>query len=420
MPLIRRLLYGLILLAGLPAQVLSQQPVEIGTLVRDEKPSAMPEPIFRRLEAVHELYAAGEIEQVLERLDTLRDQRLTPYAAALVEQMSGFCYLQLGDTERAIEAFESTLVLDGLQNVAQQELRYSLASLYASEGQFENTIETMRTWYAYAQEPVAADQFVLTGSSFAQLSQFADALPYIEEANRRAAEPNESWYTLELSIHYELLDYSGAVEHLRDMVLRWPGNAGYWDMLANTYLELQDDTSALAALMVAYEYGLVDEEAKLLNLVRMNLYLDVPYEAGVILEAGLTEGRVAESRENLELLLSAWTNAREFDRAIAVIDRLAPLAEDGTYFMRKAQLLNEQARWAEAIEAADQALALGGLEDVGDTMLLKGMALAELGRYDAALTSFEAVAGLDSAASDSAAAWSDYVRDRRQAAATQR
>jgi tetratricopeptide (TPR) repeat protein len=204
------------------------------------------------------------------------------------------------------------------------------------------------------------------------------------------------------------------------MVLLWPGNALYWDLLAGTYLELQDDASALATLMVAYENGLVFEEAKLLNLIRLNLFLDVPYQAAVILEAELSVGRIAESQETLDLLLSAWTRAHEFDRALSVIDRLAPLSGDASYLVRKARLLSEQARWDEAIEAAEAALVAGGLEDTGETLLLKGIAQAELGRYDDALATLQEASGLESEAATSAAAWSDYVRDRQQALASQR
>ena len=414
------LLIGLILLPVLPTSAVSQDLAEIGTLIREEKPALISEPIYRRLEAAHELYADGEIDQTLERLVNLQEQRLTPYEAALVEQTFGYCYMQLGDVGRATVAFERSLELDGLQNLAQQQLRYSLASLYAAEGQFENTIERMRIWFSYAEEPVAADALMLVGSSYAQLADFVNALPYVGEAIRRSAEPNESWYTLKLSIYFELMDYTNAAIHLRDMVLLWPDNAAYWDLLAGAYLELQDDGNALATLMVAYENGLVEEEAKLLNLVRLNLFLDVPYEAGVMLESELADGRISESQEILELLLTAWTNAREFDSAIAVIDRLAPLANDGSYYLRKAKLLSEQARWVGVIEAANQALVLGGLEDPGDTLVLRGLAQAELGRYEEALVTFEEAAVLESATVTGAAAWSDYVRDRQQAVASQR
>jgi len=397
-------------LAPLPA--MAQAIAEIGALVREERPVQTSELTHRRLTTILELYEMDEIEEALRQLESLETQRLSTYGETLVQQTFGFCYLQQGDVTRAIEAFERTLTLDGLPNISQQEMLYSLAGLYATEGEFEQTIATLSTWYAYAQEPVDADKFMLTGSSYAQLSEFASALPYIEEAIRRSEEPNESWYTLELSIHFELMDYPNAAGHLREMVVLWPDNASYWEMLASAYLELEDDPNALATLMVAYEHDLVEEEAKLLNLVRLNLFLDVPYQAGLILTAGLAEGSIAETQANLELLLSAWTSAREFERAIGAIDRLAPLTDDGAYYMQKAQLLNEQGRWNDVIDAADRALEMGGLDDAGDTLVLKGIAQAELGLYVDARVTFGEARALDTPAARNAEAWIEYVSDR--------
>ncbi len=409
--LTRVLFVGPALLGTVVAQLAAQEVQEVGTLSREEKPALISEQVYTRLEAILELYEAGELDDAVQRLEGLVNPRLSAYEEAFVQRTFGLCYMQQGDVERAIEAFEQTLSVDGLPNVQQQELRYSLAALYAAEERFEETIATLSTWYAYAEEPVAAEKYMLTGSSYARLSQFADALPYVEEAIRHAEEPDESWYTLKLSIHFELMDYPSAVDHLREMVVIWPDDASYWELLASAYLELQDDGNALATLMVAYENGLVEGEAKLLNLVRLNLFLDVSYQAGLILEAGLADGSITSTEDNLELLLSAWTSAREFERAIGVIDRLAPLTDDGDYYVRKAWLLNERARWGDVIEAADRALELGGLDDVGSTLVLKGMAQAELGQYAAALVTFEEARGLDPAAE----AWIAYVTDRQAA-----
>jgi tetratricopeptide (TPR) repeat protein len=409
----RRIWFAILLLLGLaPLPAMAQAIAEIGALVREERPVQTSELTHRRLTTILELYEMDEIEEALMQLESLETQRLSAYGASLVQQTFGFCYLQQGDVARAIEAFERTLSLDGLPNVSQQEMLYSLAALYATEGEFERTIATLSTWYAYAQEPVDADKFMLTGSSYAQLSEFANALPYIEEAIRRSEEPNESWYTLELSIHFELMDYSSAVGHLREMVVLWPDNASYWEMLASAHLELEDDANALATLMVAYEHGLVEEESKLVNLARLNLFLNVPYQAGQILAVGFAEGSITETQANLELLLSAWTSAREFERSIGVIDRLAPLTDDGAYYMQKAQLLNEQGRWNDVIEAADRALEMGGLDDVGSTLVLKGIAQAELGLYADARATFGEASALDTAAARNAEAWIEYISDR--------
>ncbi len=391
---------------------------EAGTAVREERSVTMAENVYRRINAVHELLSEEDLDGALERLDTLLEMRLSDYEEALVHQAYGFVYAQQGDYARALASFERCLEIDALPNLANQGMLYSLAGLYASEGQFEKAIETMSTWFSYAEEPVPADAYMLVGSSYAQIEQLENALPYVQEANARAEIPNESWRMLELSIYFDpaFMDYASAAALLREMVVLWPDSAGYWEMLASAYLELEDDASALATLMVAYKQGMIEEESKLLNLVRLNLFLNLPYEAGQILETEMAGGRIEETAENLELLLSLWESAREYDRAIAVIDKLAPLSSDGEYCVRKAQLLAEQSDWAEVVEATGQALEAGNLEATGQVLVLKGMAHAELAQYDLALAAFDEARDFEDSARRNADAWIEYVRDRSQVA----
>jgi tetratricopeptide (TPR) repeat protein len=389
---------------------------QAGTETRRERSVSMSEGVYRRLTAVHELLGDGRLDEALQHLDQLAQARLSPYEEALVQQAFGFCYAQQGHYQEAIRAFERSLALDALPNDAQQGMLYSLAGLYASEGQFEKTVATMRTWFKYAEEPVPADAYMLVASSYAQLEKLQEALPYAREAIKRASTPNESWYMLELSIDFELKDYKSASALLRDMVLYWPDNGRYWEMLASAYLELEDDRNALATLMIAYRKGLVDDEAQLLNLVRLNMFLEIPYEAGRILETAMAANRVETNQKNLELLLSAWTAAREVDKALVAIDRLAPLADDGEYYVQKAQLLAERTEWRRAVDAADQAIEKGGLKDPATVYLLKGMAYAELGEYDDALAVFAEARRFGGAQGRNVDAWIGYVKDRQQVA----
>src|SRR5690606_38710494 len=139
-----------------------------------------------------------------------------------------------------------------------------------------------------------------------------------------------------------------------------------------------------------------------------------------ILEQEMRRGRVEETEANLELLRSAWTAAREFAKAVEVIDRLAPMADDGEYYMQKAQLLNEQGDWAGIIEATERALEKGGLEQTGAAYVLMGMAYAELGEYGRALEALGRARDFESAARRNAEAWIEYVRDRQRVALAQR
>lgn len=390
--------------------------MEVGTAVREERPVQMSEGIYRRLNSIHEYLGNNELDEALSRLDDLRETRMTNYEEAIVYQTYGFVYAQQGDYGRAIEAFERCLALDALPNIANQGMLYSLAGLYFSEERYQKAIDTMRAWFGFAEEPVRADAYMLVGSSYARLEQLDRALPYVQEANERAQSPNQMWHDLELSIYSELVDYDSAVELLRRMVVLWPGNADYWKWLAYMYLALEDDSNALATRMIAYKKGMIEDEAELLNLARTNMFLELPYEAGEILEAEMTSGRVNDTRDNLELLLSAWTSAREYAKAVEVIDRLAPMGDGGDYYMQKAQLLSEQADWGGVVEATTQALEQGGLDEPGQALVLKGMAQAELGQFEQALRTFDEARDFDDSARRNAEAWIEYVRDRREVA----
>ena len=404
--------------AGVVAQTVtefdSQQSVE-----REDLVVSMAESVYRRLSAIHELMGESNFDGALSRLEALQKQRLTPHELALVFQTFGFVYSQQGKFSAAIPVFERCLELDALPNIAQQGMLYSLSGLYASEGRFEKAIETMRRWFRYEQNP-SAEAYMLVGSSYAELERYQESLPYVKRAIEKSEQPKESWYQLELSLLFDQNDYRSALQVLKQMIVYWPDKARYWEMLSSVYLELKQDADALAALMVTYSKGQITEQVKLLNLVKMNLFVEIPYRAGTILENEITSGRVERTQKNLELLLSAWSTAREFDKAIEVIDQLAPMTEDASLYLQKAQILNESGRWAEVVEAATQALQIGGLAKPGDAYILMGMASTELEDYEEALRAFEEARKHDENSRRNAAAWIEYVNDRRQVSVAQR
>ena len=127
----------------------------------------------------------------------------------------------------------------------------------------------------------------------------------------------------------------------------------------------------------------------------------------------MENGHVEENSKNLRLLLNSWTMARETDRAVDAIDKLARLADDGEVYHRKALLLNESGEWEGVVESCRLAMEKGGLEEPGEVWLLQGVALAELGRFDQAIAAFENArrSGSDNVRRN-ASTWIGYVEER--------
>ena len=115
--------------------------------------------------------------------------------------------------------------------------------------------------------------------------------------------------------------------------------------MAGAYMEMQKDADALAALNLGYKNNSIEKKETLESLARLSLYLEIPYQAAVIMQENMDAGLIERNEDNLRLLLGAWTSAREFKEAIEVIDVLAPMIEDGSLFIQKAMLLNEMSDW---------------------------------------------------------------------------
>ena len=405
-----------------PGKCEGQQAIE-----RKERGALIGERTYRRLSAVHEEMGNEQYSDALNGLNSLAKANLSDYERAKVDETFGYVYAGQGKYKKAIPYFQQAIDSDALTNAAHFGLMYSLAQLYAGQDEFQRTIDLMLEYLKFQCDP-PAPAYIALAASYSSLKQYDQALPNVQKAIAIAGDKaQESWYLLELAIYFEKKDYPAATRLLTGMVAKWPGKLKYWEMLSGSYQERRKDIDALATLMVAYEAGLFDDttatmneqsrERKLLNLVRMNLFVEVPYVAGRTMEKEMAAGRIQANQKNLELLLSAWTSAREFDKAIATIDRLAPLKDDGELYLQKAQLLAEKSEWQGSIDAARQALEKGGLKTPGGAYLLIGISANEMRDFAQALDALKEARNYDDKTRRQAGDWIKFVEDRQQAAA---
>ena len=380
--------------------------------VREAPPSTRSENVYNRLSRALRFLDEDDPEQALAVLDRIRRDRIGTYAAAQLYQTYGHTYLRLEREDEAFEAFEKGIELDALPTHQQQSIVYSLVAYHAGNERYEESNAALMRWFRYEPEP-RAEAYVVMGANYAQREMMLEALPYVLRANQLAEHPNAHWRDLQLAIHLALGQFAEAIDLLKDNIAIWPDKVRNYVSLSGFYTETGDDKGALAALSVPWQRGILLVAEDILNLVRLNLFLDNPARGAAILSEAMAEGHVEESAKNLRLLLNAWMMARENDQAIDTIDRLARLADDGEVYRRKALLQNETGEWEGVVDSCRLALDKGGLEYPGEVWLLQGVALAELGRYDMAIEAFESArrSGEDGVRRD-ANAWIGYVEER--------
>jgi tetratricopeptide (TPR) repeat protein len=397
-------------MAGMSMSSLAQS----RTIERKKEPEPlMSQQVYAMLAVIHEEIDNGQFQDALRGLQALEQSELTGYERAIVLQTYGFLYAEHDYLDQALLYFEACLALNALPPVAQQAMLYSLASLYAQREEWDKALQTIEYWLLSTPEP-PRDSYILIGSIYARVERYAEALKWAERAIATSETPEESWYQLVVVCYFELKQPAEAAAAGRILVSRWPTNKNNWRMLQGAYQELGDELGLLSAMQLAYTHGQIVDQGEIIDLVRTMLYMNVPFDAAELLTREIEVGRVERTTENLELLLSCWEAAREFDRAMGVIDELASSASTGMLYARKAQLFSERFEWEAVITAAEQALGRGGLtnKDQGTVLLLKGVALLELERLKDARSIFVEASSLGGATQEQAQSWLQFIDDQ--------
>lgn len=375
---------------------------------------AMSESTYRALERIHSMIAEDEYKEAEQRLLKMRD-RGSNYEKAVVNQTLGFVYIQQNDYRRGLEAFEQALKLNALPPKQQEQLMYNVGQLYVAAERYQEGIRALERYLAEACDPPPPEAHIQLAAAYAETKQYRKALQQVDLAISKAKEPKETWYQLKLALHYELKEYAKCADVLLILVSLVPDKPEYWKQLQGIYFELKQDADALAALSIAHRNNMLDKESEYRNLASIFMLLDVPLKAAEAMGDGLKKGIVEENQRNLEFLSDAYLAARELELAIKAQRRAAEISGDGKVWMRLAQMLAQEERWADAVEAVDRALA-AGVDDPGPAYMVKGQASYYMGRPKTAIEAFNQARRYDKTRKQ-AAMWIDFVRSEMVAAA---
>lgn len=349
----------------------------------------------------------GEARRVLdELLESLRDE---PYGRALAEQTYAYTCIGQGAYREAVGHLRKALQADALPEDVGQRLRYTLAQLLFQEGDPGTALETLMTWLDGESNP-RPEARVLLAQVYRRLRQWLPAMEQMRLAMAQAKPPPESWSRLLVALYLEGGRYREAAALLESLVRRFPDQAGYWEQWVGALQRLGRNREAAAALALAEARGLLGPGG-VDRLARMYLALGLPLRAGDLLERAMAAGGLEGNPERLSLLADAWVLARERDRALKVLERLAPVDSSGSAELRIGALLFEEENWAAASRRLQRGLERTGKSGHARDWLLLGVARLRLGEQAAARSAF--ARAVETAGSDDlvrqAARWLAYL-----------
>ena len=325
-----------------------------------------------------------------EELDELRErrwQRMNDFEKSTLLNFYTNYYLTLEDYPGAIRTFEEILLIEELREDIRLRTLRSLGQLYASEEDWQNSIDNYVGWRELSLEE---DDIVYRGLSYAhfQLEEFSEALPYwiaYMEFLLDAGEPlDRNDYSYLNGIYFTLEDFDNAIVLTKTMIMLFDDPTD-WTNLMSLYASIDDEDRRIQSLNLAYLKGHMDDEGLFLNLGQSMAGLDIPASGSKIILAGLDTDFIEQTEDNLQtygqmyLLASMWTEALE------PVRRVAEISDSGDGYDTLGYIHYVMTNYEEAAEAFQQAIDKGNLSDRADTLMFLSRSLLELNDFEAAL-----------------------------------
>ena len=327
---------------------------------------------------------------MLEDIEASSKTCKSPYEQTQIWKFKGYVYYSLNDFAGAIRSYRQVINGEGTPEDLRLDTRYTLAQLYTAEERYAEAAKELETWMAESTI-VGNDARALLAQIYYQLERKADSLRMIETAindvETKGILPKERWWSLQRVLYYEKNDYKRVVSILEKLVKHYP-KWTYWRQLGGMYGEQEREMDRLVATEMVYLNNQLDKESQVMSMAYMYLGQEVPYRAAKIIEKGMQDKTIERTAKNLEVLGTAWYQAKELNRALESLEDASKKSDSGNLQARIAGIYLDLGRDKEAYQASVQAAKKGSIKRSDSNYLVMGNALINLHCYKDAISAF--------------------------------
>lgn len=352
-------------------------------------------------------------------LDELRERRfdrMNDFEKSTLLNFYTNYYLNKEDYPGAIGIFQEMLEIETLRADIRLRTHRSLGQLYASEENWQGSIENYEEWRRLSEEE---DEIVYRGLSYAhyQQEEFEQALPYWIDrmelllAQGEALERDD--YAYLNGLYFTLEDFESALDLTKSMIMLFD-NKTDWQNLSAIYSSLEQDDRGVQALNLYYLRGMMDDDTRYINLAQSLAGIDIPYTGAKILVEGMEKEIVERDEENLTRLTQMHLMASEYEAALEPAMAAAEADETGNGYDTLGYIHYVLHDYEAAAEAFQDAIDKGDLNDRSDTLMFLARANLELLNFDEAVeAATDAADAGDERASSSARDFLRAIEGRR-------
>ncbi|MGA0243463.1 MAG: hypothetical protein ACO3J5_03710 [Pseudohongiellaceae bacterium] len=323
------------------------------------------------------------------QLDELRERRydrMNDFEKSTLLSFYTNYYLGIEDYVGAIGIFEETLTIEELRPDVRLRTLRSLGQLYAAEENWAKSIENYQAWRDISE---TEDVVVFKGLSYAYYQQelYEEAKPFwLDYMNLSLVEGEELGrddYAYLNGIYFVLEDFENALDLTKTMIVKFNDETD-WLNLNAVYASLDMEDRRVQALNLAYLNGVIDDEARYLNLGQSLAGMDIPLTGSKIIEEGLEESIIEANEDNLQIASQMFLIASDYANALPRALALAEISDSGDAWDSVGYIHYVMANYEESADAFRAAIDKGNLSNRSDTLIFLARALLELDDFDGA------------------------------------
>jgi tetratricopeptide (TPR) repeat protein len=317
------------------------------------------------LKAETELLQNKNSAGALAALQQLRSKPLNCYEEGAALRLGAAIKIETKDYVGAVRDLETALDKGYIPASDAKQTYYNISQIYLSTDNKPKALEYFDKWMKAGGSPTRDQKWILA-VLYQQLDQFPQSLRWAEQVFQ-ADGPNAKREVYDFLIF--LYDKTGnkvkKAQLLEQLLVKNPTERRLWDAIASEYFQGNDEAKAFEVQKAMYLGGILKTEDELMRVVNFYNSLDAPYQSAKVLEKEMNAGRISKNYQRLELLANLYQVAREFKKAVPVIEEAARIAPDGGMYERLGRSYSELKEWAKAEDAMTKAINKGGLKDTG-------------------------------------------------------
>jgi tetratricopeptide (TPR) repeat protein len=318
----------------------------------------------------------------------LAGSRLSDFERASILKIRGAAQYQLGQITATVSDWRSALQIQALSAEDTNTLRLNTGQLLMGEGEIGAGIELIQLALSEGVT-LSADIAMRLAQGYAQLEEYGPGLGFAQQAFDLAEPRLQRHYSMLLYYFQTLEMEPEQLELIAEMVAQWPQEKRYWTSYASLLARAGREEEAFQVNVIMYLDGMLTSSAEIVRLAQYYSFYEYPFRGGAILERELNAGRVDPTPVNYALLANTWRQAREWERALPVLQRVATMTGTGPDYVKLGEAHYQAGQYQEAEAVFVQALTRSDLDRPGDTWNLLGMVRVELDEWLPAMEAYE-------------------------------